>query len=184
MSSSKRQYTISELSRSTSRLNATAGHAKLIKHGEGRSGAETAEYKIWKGMRRRCKDPKHKNYKEYGGRGIAVCERWAEYANFLADMKRRPSPKHTLERKDNNGNYEPGNCEWATRSRQSNNCRSNRLYTMNGETLNIAQWAAKTGIAYSKLFYRLNNGFSITRALDPKTMYGPRKYRAQEDVPS
>jgi hypothetical protein len=69
-------------------------------------------------MRQRCRDPKRKDWKNYGGRGIAVCQRWMIYENFLADMGRRPSPKHSLDRIDNDKNYEPGNCRWATKAEQ------------------------------------------------------------------
>lgn len=163
----KRAYTISRISTETSRRNAALGHQALLKHGEGRAGKETAEYKVWKGMRRRCNDPKHKNYREYGVRGIRVCAAWDDYAQFLADMGRRPTPKHTIERVDNNGNYEPRNCVWATRDAQANNARSNRTYTLDGLTLNIAQWAKRSGVAYPALLYRLDRGVPVVRAIDP-----------------
>lgn len=85
----------------------------------------TREYKIWHGMTRRCTSKNLKSYKNYGGRGIKVCERWQEsFMNFYADMGRRPSPMHSVERLDNNGDYEPSNCVWATPLEQSINKRA------------------------------------------------------------
>lgn len=92
---------------------------KMRKHG----AFGTAEYSVWVGMRRRCNDTKCKNYPYYGGRGIRVCERWGSFDHFLADMGLRPTPELTLERVDNDGNYEPNNCKWATRAEQRANQR-------------------------------------------------------------
>jgi hypothetical protein len=88
------------------------------------------EYQAWTGMKGRCYNEKHQRYPYYGARGITVCDSWkSSFVEFLKDMGRRPSPKHSLERKDNDGNYEPRNCIWATKKEQMNNTRrSNKLY--------------------------------------------------------
>lgn len=92
-------------------------------HGEGTNGKETAEYRAWTSLRNRCVNPRHKSFCYYGARGIRVCERWDSYANFLADMGRRPSPKHSIDRINNDGDYCPANCRWATSSEQNSNLR-------------------------------------------------------------
>ena len=97
-------------------------------HGERLSGNKrTKEYKTWTAIKQRCYNPKTIGYKNYGGRGIMVCDRWLNsYENFLADMGRAPSPKHTIERNNNDGNYERSNCRWATSKEQAQNRRTTK----------------------------------------------------------
>lgn len=97
--------------------------AARIRHGESRKGAVTAEYSCWQSMLRRCLSPSHSNYGSYGGRGIRVTERWLKFEHFLADLGRRPTSAHSLDRINVNGNYEPGNCRWATSAEQRRNQR-------------------------------------------------------------
>ena len=98
--------------------------AARIRHGYGRRGeARSPEYRAWDAMKQRCTNPNANRYADYGGRGITVCDRWRLFENFLADLGEKPEPKsrYSIDRKDGNGNYEPGNCRWATRSEQQKN---------------------------------------------------------------
>lgn len=114
------------------------------------------EHEIWRGMHRRCNDPSCTGYKKYGARGIAVCPRWRDFFAFLDDMGTCPSREHSIDRIDNNDNYEPGNCRWATPKEQGRNRRDNHLLTHAGETLSLAAWAERLGISYSTLRSRRN----------------------------
>lgn len=118
------------------------------------SRPQTPEYRAWTHMRSRCYDSTSKNYRYYGGRGISVCKRWGKsYLSFLADVGRRPSSNHSLDRINNDGNYEPKNCRWATRSQQSLN-RRRRLhcgaYFTKGARLK--PWRAMLGKKYLGCF--------------------------------
>ncbi|WP_416398079.1 hypothetical protein [Allohahella sp. A8] len=112
-------------------------------------------YYIWKNMRARCSNPKASKYENYGGRGISVCPEWAEFACFLKDVGDRPSPDMSLDRINNDGDYEPSNVRWATPSEQGCNKRTNRL--VGGVT--VAEFARKNNFTHSMVTYRLNNGW-------------------------
>lgn len=119
---------------------------------------KSSTYNIWKAMRRRCGSKREKDYRNYGARGIVVCERWLKFENFLADMGKRPSPKHSIDRIDNDGNYEPGNCRWATNIEQSNNTRVNRVITAEGVSMTMAEWARHLGVSYHAIRWRVQAG--------------------------
>lgn len=111
-------------------------------------------YQVWKGMRKRCNNPNEPGWKNYGGRGITICERWESAANFIADMGERPKGM-TLERIDNTLGYSPENCKWATMKEQSLNKRNNRNLTFDGRTQCHKHWARELGIARRTLDERL-----------------------------
>ena len=123
------------------------------------------EYRIWKGMIQRCTDPHRKAYRNYIGRGIKVCERWKSFSLFFADMGPKPTPKHTIERINNEGDYEPTNCRWATAKEQSRNRRNNHKLSLNGVTLIVSQWAEKLSVHPDTLNHRLHRGWSDERTL-------------------
>lgn len=129
-------------------------------------------------MLRRCEDSKNKAFHYYGGRvpPITVCERWHSFESFLADMG-RSSPGMTLERKNNAGNYEPGNCKWVTRKEQANNRRNNRLLTFDGKTRTIAQWSEELNLSSKTIFSRLRRVWSID-----KTLTTPRLSQGRKDL--
>lgn len=120
--------------------------------------SRTPMHKLWLSMLNRCSNPNERGYKNYGGRGIKVCARWQTFTNFLADMGERPVGM-SLDRIDNNGNYEPGNVRWANQSEQSNNTRANRRITAFGRTLNLIQWARESGVQRSTIEQRLKRGW-------------------------
>ena len=117
--------------------------------------SRTPEYRAWINMKDRCFNPNNKNYLDYGGRGIAVCDRWLNLDNFLADMGSRPTAKHSIDRIDNNADYSPKNCKWSTKAEQQNNRRYNRLITIGCVTLNIAQWTKEMGFGSGVIWDRL-----------------------------
>lgn len=123
------------------------------KHGK----SSTPEYRIWQVMIQRCHLETSKDFGSYGGRGITVCERWRySFLNFLEDMGTREKGME-IERMDNDGNYEPENCEWVTRTTQNRNKRNNRLITVNGQTKTMVEWAEEKGLSVQTISGRLNN---------------------------
>jgi hypothetical protein len=129
-------------------------------------GKVTPTYRSYRDMLNRCYYEKHNRYPRYGGRGITVCSRWLEsFDNFMDDMGARPTGLQ-LDRKDNDGHYEPDNCRWATSSEQALNRSTTRKITHNGVTKSIREWSGDTGIPYSTLERRINSGLkSVSDAL-------------------
>jgi hypothetical protein len=140
--------------------------ARNFKHGMAKRGAtRTKTYVAWTTMNKRCVNPRTAKFPRYGGRGIVVCERWKHsFPNFLADMGECP-PGMSIERRDNDGNYEPSNCYWATPKEQANNTRRNRWLIFQGETRTLSDWAERVGIHRRTISSRLKMGWSIDQAL-------------------
>lgn len=136
---------------------ARTGAVTTLSHGASRSAGRWPEYCVWDAMKQRCLNPRQKNYSSYGGRGIKVCERWLKFDAFIADMGRRPSKRHTLDRIDNDGDYEPGNCRWAMRKVQQRNRRANHVITLHGLSATLVEWSERTGISDKIISARIHN---------------------------
>lgn len=142
----------------------------LRKHGKRLTGNRiTQVYKAWQDMKRRCYSPQCDKYEYYGGRGITVCERWMDFQNFYADMGDPPGPRHSIDRRDNDGNYEPNNCRWATVEEQRNNRSDNIVIEHDGKTQTAAQWAREYNMPYSTVYSRLKRGLSPNQIFQKET---------------
>ena len=144
-------------------------YPRHLKHGM----AKTSIYKRWSEMKRRCLRPKSTHYKYYGGRGIKVCKRWMKFENFYKDMGSVPEGM-TLERIDNNGNYEPSNCKWATFKEQHNNSSRNVILKYKGISMNMVQWAEKLGLSRACLWDR------VKRSMPQDAIFSNKKFKACE----
>ncbi len=143
-----------------------------LKHGGASDHGRLPEYQVWTDMRGRCNTPSHASFQRYGARAITICARWNEFANFLSDMGRRPTPQHTIERVDNDAGYSKDNCIWATRKTQGRNHSGNHRITYRGVTRCIAEWAEERGMPASVLSGRLSRGWTPVVALEtPYTGY-------------
>lgn len=120
---------------------------------------QSREFYVWQSMKQRCGDRNHASWPRYGGRGIKVCDAWANsFLTYLRDIGQRPSDKHTIDRIDNNGNYEPGNVRWATRSEQQRNRSNSRFGIVHGETLPAPEISLRFGLPKTTVLRRLNAG--------------------------
>lgn len=138
------------------------------KHGQ----SKTLEYGVWAAIKRRCYNPNVVHYDRYGGRGIRMCDAWRNsFEAFMRDMGPRP-PGGTIDRIDNDGHYEPGNCRWVPQKQQVRNMSANRLITVRGETVSLAEWCERVGVSYSRTIQRLNAGRTPEEAL-----FGPDKQK-------
>jgi lambda repressor-like predicted transcriptional regulator len=134
---------------------------RIMQHGM----SHTHVYHVWQAMLQRCENPNSQVYANYGGRGISVCSEWHRFENFYRDMGDRPAG-YSLDREDNNGNYERDNCRWTTTDVQANNKRRNRVIEINGHKKTLAQWAEYAGLSWATLRQRLDRmGWDIERAL-------------------
>jgi hypothetical protein len=152
-------------SKSCGCLRAEQAVRRFTKHGHSKRGICFPEHQCWKNMKSRCLNPKDKRFADYGGRGIAVCDRWVDsFDAFMLDMGPRPDG-HSIERVDNDKGYCPENCLWADRKTQMNNRSACVYISFCGETLTVAQWSEKLGVKPSTIRVRLKRGWSTERAL-------------------
>lgn len=126
-------------------------------------GDNSSEYNAWRAMKSRCNNKKNKHYNRYGGRGITFCDRWECFNSFLKDMGL--SNGLTLDRINNDGNYEPNNCRWATRKEQSLNRSTNIFLTAFGDTMTVSEWSIKLGVNRKNILYRYHKGFDHEKCL-------------------
>lgn len=139
-------------------------------HGHKCDGRYTPEYIAWCNAIARCTNPNDKNWKNYGARGITVCDKWRySFVAFLSDVGMKPHKSLSLDRIDNSKGYEPGNCRWATRVEQGRNTRSNRRVSFDGKTLALTEWAECFGVLSDTLRCRIRAGWDIERALTGKS---------------
>lgn len=137
------------------------------------------EYQAWKKAIDRCTNENCKYFKNYGGRGITVCERWMGHdglENFISDMGPKPSPKHSIDRINNDGNYEPGNCRWATWKEQERNRQHHVYLEFDGQKKTVGEWAEITGIPYPTIRTRMRKNYPPDKILVPAK---PRKRRVK-----
>lgn len=168
------------LRRGTSRSCGCLANELLSKRTRTHGRSKTPMWHVWLSMRQRCENPKHQAYENYGGRGIKVCDRWSSsFENFVEDMGERPSDKHSIDRINNDGNYEPGNCRWVERIEQEHNKRSNRLLTYENETLPISVWERRLGVKKGAIRDRIRRGWSVEKAM--KTPIRKRRSSSNEN---
>jgi hypothetical protein len=138
---------------------------QLTRHGHATDGL-SVEYKRWKSIKDRCCNPNQESYPLYGGRGIRVCDRWLnDFSAFIVDMGPIPSPKHTIERKDNSLGYSPENCVWATTVEQANNRSNNRVLDVHGAQYTMAEACRIYGAPYDQVKGRIRRGWTAEEAL-------------------
>lgn len=142
------------------------GNTFGLRHGWCSRANPSPEYRAWSAIKSRCFNPKVKVYPHYGGRGITMCDRWKNsFENFIADVGARPSAKHSIERKDNDGNYEPGNVEWALFRKQQNNRRNTIKVTVEGVLLPLSVACEKLGVDRNTVWMRIDRGWTPERAI-------------------
>ena len=137
-------------------------------HGHAKRGNISSEWRIWSAMRARCLNKNFHAYSDYGGRGIKICEEWENFEVFLKDMGKRPSKNHSLDRKDNDGDYTPDNCKWATPYEQQNNTRKTTFVTYKGKRMSLSDACKLAGIPKNTVKSRIRLGWSEQKALEPR----------------
>lgn len=168
--------------RSCGCLHIDAAERRVI-HGHARNGTShtSSEYVSWQEMKRRCLKLNCPGYERYGGAGITVCERWLGangFINFIADMGLKPTPRHTIDRIDSKGNYEPSNCRWATHKEQHRNTSFNVNITIDGVTKCLWDWSVFTGVKFTTISGRLKIGWDVRTAIfTPASLNAKRRKR-------
>lgn len=148
---------------------------KQVNHGM----SKRREYRAWHNMRSRCTNPNTPLFEAYGGRGISVCERWLRsFEDFFSDVGPRPSSRHSLDRVDVNGNYEPGNVRWALPETQGRNKRENHIVTVKGRRMTLADAVEISPVPYNTVLYRLKRGWKIEDAVSLPAKKGHRPHAA------
>lgn len=155
------------LTRSCGCLSAEMTAQRNLKHGYSVGSRYRTEYGIWAAMMRRCFNPNRPEFKDYGGRGITVCDAWQKFENFLGDMGQRPASL-TLDRINNDGDYTPENCRWARRSEQARNTRANRIVTYRGRQIRLIKAIDASGLPYTTVMTRIHRGWPEDRWFIPK----------------
>ncbi len=152
---------VSGNSRSCGCLKNELASAKASRH----KLSHSKVHDCWCAIRQRCENRNHKRFHKYGARGISVCPRWHVFENFLEDMGHPASSAMSIDRIDNNGNYEPANCRWATPEQQARNKTAARKLTIDGEERSIHDWADITGVKFATIWRRIRLGWTPERAV-------------------
>jgi hypothetical protein len=172
----KRDVSISSLKDSKSRSCGCENYKNPLKHGFWLGGKTKSTYNSWASMIQRCYNINNTHYKDYGGRGIAVCKRWLKFENFLKDMGECPEGM-SIHRKDNDGNYELANCKWATDKEQGANKRNSVILTLNGESHHASEWARIKSWSVATIYNRKRRGWPDEEALT--TLPSKHNHRAR-----
>lgn len=145
------------------------------------NGSRLKEYTAWCSIKARCYNPKNKRYPRYGARGIKLCDEWLNNFNkFLSDVGKAPTAKHSIDRIDNNGHYEPKNVRWATYTQQARNRSNNNIITLDNITMTLQEWSQKYGISQSVVLGRIKRGWAISDALTKPAIRNPNSKPRRE----
>lgn len=150
---------------------------RSTKHGFAQSRNLHPLYATWQNMRSRCENPKNKRWPNYGGRGIRVCENWTQFDKFLQDVGPRPSKKHSLDRIDNDGDYEPGNVRWATTTEQARNKSSSKIYEWAGMSMCLSEWCERADMPVSTVRARIKANWPFVTAISTPVGFFPNRHR-------
>lgn len=153
----------------------TGNKASGFRHGNTAGGKVTPSYSSWRNMKHRCNSNKHINSNRYKQRGINYCKEWESFENFLADMGEPPTEFHSLDRIDNDGNYEPSNCRWANQKEQVRNSTTAKFITHKGITKSVVEWAEYFCVNYDNFRGRISRGYTVEEAIKPESKMKNKK---------